>query len=89
MRTLKSTLKKWTEIDIAAFELGVVLGLMPDDVEPFPESFKHVFWSSHDVGDALTGFLLNLVDAGVLERNLEDGNDQVRWNSSFKGSWED
>ena len=81
----REKLKNWVDIDFAAYYLGIQLGLMPD--EPGFGRAKHVFWSRHVVGEALVESLNQLKIAGILEFNEEEM--QYRWNSEFKGSWED
>ena len=80
-RTLRERLAEWTDWDFAAFELARSLSLMGPDVE-FATDAKHVFWSNHPVGEALSNILRELVGAGVLEYH------QYRWNSAYVGSWE-
>lgn len=87
LRTLKQSLQMWTDVDGAAYELAVVLGLMDPASHPFHTNAKHVFWSSHPVGEALFQMLESLTKAGVLERR-DEPDFQYRWNGGFKGSWE-
>ena len=83
-KTLKERLREWTEIDVAAYQLAICLGLMTDK-DAFATDVKHVFWSANEVGDGLYYALRRLEDAFILERN-EDY--QVRWNPKFQGDWE-
>ena len=83
--TLKHHLADWTDCDRAEYELAVCLGLMTPDT-PFATRAKHVFWSDNQVGNALHAILNQLVEIGVLQMNDDL---QYRWNSTFKGSWED
>jgi hypothetical protein len=53
---------------------------------PFATRAKHVFWSNNPLGNALHAILDRLVEIEALELNDDV---QYRWNSAFKGSWED
>jgi len=86
--TLKEDLKDWVDIDSACFCLAVMLGIMPNDPKLFRGKGKHVFWSRHDLGDELYTFLFKLIDIGVLTRDYEGGEDRIKWNPDYKGSWE-
>ena len=51
---LKERLIDWTDFDVAGYQLGVVLGLLPE--WPKGEAWgehKWVFWSANPLGDAL------------------------------------
>ena len=65
-RSLRETLADWTDWDGAGYALGVCLGLMPP--APGFGRAKHVFWSSHPVGEALYRALDILVGVGILEK---------------------
>jgi hypothetical protein len=83
--TLKQRLADWTDWDGAEYELAVCLGLMTSDT-PFSTRAKHVFWSNNPVGNTLRAIIDHLVEIQALEMNDDE---QYRWNSTFKGSWED
>lgn len=81
----KEEITEWTDSDIAAYKLAVSLGLMNPDVDSYTTA-KHVFWSKNEIGTVLYNILGALADKGVLEVDTE--NEKVRWNQSFRGSWE-
>ena len=85
METLKQKLKDWTDLDVAAYELAINLGIISPDVK-FATDAKHVFWSKHIIGDRLYEFLFKLIDIKILEVAID--NEKVRWNAKFQGSWE-
>jgi hypothetical protein len=85
--TLREELKDWTDIDWACFRLAVCLGLMQDDPAVFRGKGKHVFWSNNELGNSLYDLVFKLIDLGVIMRDM-DGDDRVRWNPDYKGSWE-
>lgn len=87
MDSLKQRLTCWADVDVAAYELAVVLGLMNRAEHPLHSNAKHVFWSAHPVGEELVRALSRLSEVGVLERRTEPDL-QYRWSPSFKGSWE-
>ncbi len=82
--SLKNQLTEWTDWDVAAYQLGISLGLMPD-VPAFGAS-KHVFWSDHPIGKMLHSMLGTLVANSVLEKR-DEPDIQYRWSPSFIGSW--
>ena len=84
-QTLKERLADWTDWDGAQYELAICLGLMASNTS-FATRAKHVFWSNNPVGNALHAMLDELVSIQALEVN---GDMQYRWNTAFKGSWED
>lgn len=84
-RSLREALTDWTDWDWAGYELAVCLGLIPSESKV--GRAKHVFWSSHPVGEALYRTLDILVGVGILEKR-DDPDCQCRWNPAFKGSWE-
>lgn len=87
MESLKQRLISWTDVDVASYELAVVLGLMNLAEHPIQSKAKHVFWSTHPIGEELAQVLSRLADVGVLECRTEPDL-QYRWSRSFKGSWE-
>lgn len=84
--TLKDCIGDWTDWDVAAYRLGISLGLMPD-ASTFGRA-KHVFWSNHQVGELLYAMLDQMVSAGILEKR-DEPDIQYRWNPVFRRSWED
>ena len=84
--TLRESLSEWEDLDIAAFRLAQCIGLMKGDDTLFGTRAKHVFWSINPIGDQLIGFIQSLVQLRILE---SDDDDRVRWNPSFRGTWED
>ena len=74
--TLRKRLSGWTDVDVAQYHLGVVLGVLPP-VSPDESEFDHfgrcrsIFWSANGLGDALYDALLGLVNAGFLERAVD------------------
>ncbi|MCF6221861.1 MAG: hypothetical protein L3J65_12185 [Robiginitomaculum sp.] len=87
---LRHTLKEWTEIDVAAFHLGVALGIIPPlsdekDIYNFGGK-KWMFWSENPLGNLLFDLLENLVKLDILEKHKGD-NQLFRWNPSYK--WDD
>jgi hypothetical protein len=85
-QTLKNCLQDWTDIDGAQHQLAQSLGLMISEVR-FAVEAKHVYWSNNPVGNALYDILIKLVEIKVLEYR-DEPSDQVRWNRSFRGTWE-
>jgi hypothetical protein len=85
MRTLKDELANWTDFDVAGLYAGRCLGIFSSDITLITQ-IKHVFWSSHPIGEAIIGFLHHLVKANVLE--YDENNLRFRWNPTFKGSWQ-
>lgn len=83
-RTLRDDLQEWTDRDIAAYSLGLHLGLWGAEV-PFQTDLKHVFWTSNPVGNALFQMLAAMIKAGILEQ--DDEEERVRWRVEFRGTW--
>jgi hypothetical protein len=87
IKNLKQTLNDWADIDVAQYYLAVSLGLMQPDF-PFPGQAKHVFWSDNPIGNMLADMLDELTQVDVLQKR-DEPDYQYRWNSDFRGSWED
>jgi hypothetical protein len=49
--SLSDGLRGWVEQDLAAYELALLLGVLPPGTS-FATEAKHVFWSSNELGDA-------------------------------------
>ncbi len=69
LKPLLSSLDEWTDIDVAQFELGRVLGLF-EKQQSF-QDLKSVFWSNNPTGDILVRTLSYLVSQGLLESRDE------------------
>lgn len=86
MRALRERLADWVDADGAAYELGVVIGVIPKEFGGTPgtdpwHGTKGIFWSANLLGDTLYRMLNQLSDAGVLEN---DDNQRYRWNESYQ-----
>lgn len=80
MKTLKERLDDWTDIDVAAFHLGIAMGVFPPDQDW--QEVKYVFWSHTWLGYYLVESLRNLAKSKVL---LSDEDfDQVKWNLDYE-----
>jgi hypothetical protein len=79
--TLAEDLAEWTDWDLAAYRLGVCLGAITGD---FGTENKGVFWSDNRLGNGLHDVLLNLVEAGVLQRR-EVPDEQFCWRRERHG----
>lgn len=77
MGTLEEALSKWTDSDVASFEVGVCLGFWPSGDESFREQ-KGVFWTNNPLGNALFMLLGGLVRASMLE-SRDEPDLQYRW----------
>lgn len=79
MLQLKDRLADWHDFDGAAYELGVVLGVFPD--EPWDPKVKKFFWVRNPLGGVLQ-FILDVLTAnGVILCQVED---QIyKWNDNF------
>jgi hypothetical protein len=72
---LHKQLDDWTDWDGAAFLVGRALGLF--ERSTFLD-VKGAFWTDNRLGNGLHTVLLDLVEAGVLERRQEP-DEQFRW----------
>jgi hypothetical protein len=79
-KTLKDRLIDWTDDDVAAFSLAVVLGLVADGQDSFARVNKHLFWTDNVLLHTLTILLKKLVGSGILRKNT---NDQYKWNELY------
>lgn len=85
MASLKERLSRWTDWDIAAYELGACLGFWRDfgnvSGQDAWNGVKGAMWSSNPLGEGLHVFLLSLVEEGMLEYDEED--EKFRWNQNY------
>lgn len=84
--TLRDNLQDWTDIDLAAYQLALGMGLMIPDVA-FAGRAKHIFWSENAIGAMLNDILRSFAENGILEYR-DEPDYQYRWNPTFKGTWE-
>jgi len=87
-RTLRLALEEWTDLDVAAYDLGIAVGLIDPQRSPFSTKAKHVFWSDNPVGNTLRDMLERLVTLGAIQRRDEPDVQQYRWNREHRGTWE-
>jgi hypothetical protein len=89
--TLKELLADWMDFDGASHAVGECLGFWSEMGAPHDQDHwrgtKHIFWSRNPLGEALSGFLLGLVEETMLEIS-EDGL-KFRWNPNYKGDWDE
>ena len=83
---LREYLREWRDVDIVQYELACILGIIDREKYNFHVHTKHVFWSRHELGNALFFIIRELSRAGVLEFDEEEL--RVRWNPRYRGSWE-
>ena len=74
--TLKEKLNDWTDLDVAQYELSLVLGIFTPE-QSFQSELKHVFWSNNPTGNMLYNMILDLVERGYLE--FDEDEYRVRW----------
>ena len=74
----------WEKFDVAAYHLGVVLGIFPelDFKNDTWANSKHIFWSNNPLGESLHDILQEIVHIKMLE--YDDGNPAYRWDVNFK-----
>jgi hypothetical protein len=73
----KDVLADWLDDDVAAFRLGVFLGVFPRD-QKF-SSVKRMFWiDGYSLGDMLLEILDRMARAGVLLKDEDDA--RYKWN---------
>ena len=80
MTGLRERLSDWTDWDLAAASLAMVLGIIPD-VLPFGGA-KSLFWSNNEIGDMLQLQLDQLSCLGILLKR-EQPDLQYKWNNDF------
>ena len=83
LEKLKESLKEWKDWDIAAYQLGLCLGIFDENTEIhcFQTNLKHIFWSNTILGNKLHELLQGLVKINVLEWNEDEC--QFRWNQNY------
>lgn len=77
-RELRERLRHWEDPDVAMYHLGIVLGVLPPRKEGETEVnhwawCKSIFWTANGLSSLLCDGLDALVDAGVLEREPDEG----------------
>lgn len=80
-KNLKIYLSEWTDIDISAWYLAIVLGIL-EDQNSFSNN-KWVFWSENSLGNSLFKFLDDLVKIGVLLKR-DEPDFQYKWNQCYE-----
>lgn len=76
---LRDNLRGWDDYDVAAYKLGISLGIFePDDgsYDQFRDN-KGVFWVSNPLGNFLHETLERLEDLGILEHDQQ--GHKYRW----------
>jgi hypothetical protein len=74
---LSTTLREWTDWDVAGFCVGRSLGLF--DRQSWLET-KHIFWTDNPAGKMLQAMLGELATSGILDRR-DKPDTQYRWSS--------
>lgn len=88
MQTLKELLNDWTEPEDAAGFLAGLLGVIAYDgdiKDYFSKNKIGVFYTDNKTSTMIYQMLEQMVEIGFLEKQDEWA---YRWNSSFKGYWE-
>lgn len=84
--TLAARLEAWTDIDVAAHQVAIALGLMlPPPAGAGPYDFggrKDLFWTVNPIGNLLFGVLNDMVALGALEEHPFDAQ-IIRWNAAY------
>ena len=88
MRTLRERLEDWVEVETAAFEVAVLLGLVRRDADLFRGADRFV-WADSDVGDTLLAIVGTLIDGGILEADDPEETTMVRFDPAFEAWWEE
>lgn len=80
---LRARLAEWTDFDMAAYHLGVCLGLFSgaSTVDEFLK-YKHIFWTNCTLGNMLSDILSTLHLEGILLNDDDDG--VYKWNPNFE-----
>ena len=78
-RSIKERLEEWKDTDLALWEIGTVLGILPEfSINGFGD-LKHLIWSRNNTSTMLNTMLNTMITHKVLARDQEDGADRVRW----------
>ena len=78
MSSLKEVLSDWMDIDDAAFDLAICLGILDPDAN-YQTDYKWVFWTRNPTGDRLYAILDFLVEQNILLKRYEPDY-QYKWN---------
>ena len=68
-----------TDIDVAQFKIGAILGFWSADDEF--NSYKGLFWTDNPIGNSLYKIIENLIDIGALKW---ESYHVVQYNPEFK-----
>ena len=79
---LSEKLVDWTDIDIAAHELAIILGVVDESRESFQKEFKWLYWSDNQYGKLLYRMINDLVLIDFLEFDEEE--QRVRSNKDLE-----
>ena len=90
--SLQERLAGWTSWDLTLFHLGACLGFWPEFGAPGDATgqfdpwhgVKSVIWSANPLGDAMSNFIVALLEVGALERR-DEPDIEYRWNPNYKG----
>jgi len=91
--SLRERLADWTDLDVAQYHLGLVLGVLPERLENESDGdhfrrLKGVFWAANPLGDILWEQLCMLTKHGMLEQQPEeDGTLHSLCPFRFSPSW--
>lgn len=84
--SLKERLSDWKDWDGVCYEVGACLGFWPDFGAPHNKDCWHgvkgIIWSSHPLGVAISNFIDDLVNSGMLES--QGPGTQYRWNPNYE-----
>jgi hypothetical protein len=83
--TLKEGLANWTDRDVAAYKVGVTLGIFEDvDFATGWPRNRGVFLTNNVIGNGLHEVLRTLATSGVLERRRDQPDEQFRRKSKTR-----
>jgi len=80
---LRLMLKEWTDWDMAAYFLGVSLGIWKGDSVEWYERAKGGIWSTNMTSELLNGMMMDMVRLEQVEYR-EETEDQFRWKDDGK-----
>ena len=78
MITLKEFLKDWTDMDLAAYHLGSIIGITGG--EDFIK-YKWLYWTNNSIATAVYDMLQSLTTIGFLV--FDDEAQKYKWNKDF------